>query len=100
MTRKRRITRGINYCPNCWRNRPCGRRANFFGVMTYDADGERKMHLMRFLLFALLAATSITAGAAHGDVRLAGVFGDHMVLQQRAPLPVWGWADPGERVTV
>jgi sialate O-acetylesterase len=34
------------------------------------------------------------------DVRLPAIFGDHMVLQQEAALPVWGWADPGERVTV
>lgn len=28
------------------------------------------------------------------------IFGDHMVLQQDAKLPVWGWADAGEKVTV
>lgn len=36
----------------------------------------------------------------HADVKLAGIFGDHMVLQQGIMDPVWGWADPGERVTV
>ena len=35
-----------------------------------------------------------------GAVRLAGVFGDQMVLQRDVPVPVWGWADPGEAVTV
>src|SRR5580704_7525535 len=34
------------------------------------------------------------------DVKLAGIFGDHMVLQQGVTLPVWGWADRGEQVTV
>lgn len=34
------------------------------------------------------------------DVSLPAIFGDHMVLQQGAPLPVWGKADPGEAVTV
>ncbi|HEX3797373.1 MAG TPA: sialate O-acetylesterase [Verrucomicrobiae bacterium] len=36
----------------------------------------------------------------HATVRLPAIFGDHMVLQQEAKLPVWGWAAPGETVTV
>ncbi len=38
--------------------------------------------------------------AASADVRLPSVFGDHMVLQREMPVPVWGWAAPGEKVTV
>lgn len=34
------------------------------------------------------------------DVKLPRLFGDHMVLQRDQPLPIWGWADPGEKVTV
>jgi sialate O-acetylesterase len=34
------------------------------------------------------------------DVSLPKVFGSHMVLQRERPLPIWGWADPGEEVTV
>ncbi|MFD1144165.1 sialate O-acetylesterase [Larkinella insperata] len=34
------------------------------------------------------------------DVRLPKVFGSHMVLQRRKAVPVWGWSDPGEKVTV
>lgn len=41
-----------------------------------------------------------TADLAHGDVRLGTPFEDHAVLQRDKPLPVWGWADPGERVRV
>ena len=37
---------------------------------------------------------------AAADVKLPGVFGDHMVLQRELPVPVWGWADPAETVTV
>ncbi|HTL51586.1 MAG TPA: sialate O-acetylesterase, partial [Planctomycetota bacterium] len=33
-------------------------------------------------------------------MRLAALFSDHMVLQRDHPLPVWGWAKPGETVTV
>lgn len=37
---------------------------------------------------------------AFADVRVSHVFGSHMVLQRRKPVPVWGWADAGEKVTV
>jgi sialate O-acetylesterase len=33
-------------------------------------------------------------------VRLPAVISDHMVLQRGAQAPVWGWADPGEAVSV
>ncbi|MDD4102191.1 MAG: 9-O-acetylesterase, partial [Kiritimatiellae bacterium] len=34
------------------------------------------------------------------DVRLPNIFNNDMVLQQGIKLPVWGWAEPGEKVTV
>lgn len=34
------------------------------------------------------------------DVRLHPLFSDHTVLQRGKPVPVWGWADPGESVRV
>ncbi len=33
-------------------------------------------------------------------LRLPAVFGDHLVLQQGQPIPVWGWAAPGAKVEV
>ena len=47
------------------------------------------------LLFTLCNVTALWA-----DVKPAALFGDHMVLQQGMSVPVWGWADPGEQVTV
>jgi sialate O-acetylesterase len=38
--------------------------------------------------------------SALADVELASIFGDSMVLQRELPVPVWGWAEPGEKVTV
>ena len=52
---------------------------------------------IRFWCVAWLSLWSLTAGA---QVRLPQVFGDHMVLQRDQPLPIWGWAQPRERVTV
>lgn len=40
------------------------------------------------------------AGAARADVRVPSVVGDNMVMQQGRKARVWGWAEPGERVTV
>ncbi len=40
------------------------------------------------------------AGPARADVKLPNVLGSHMVLQRDMPVPVWGWADAGEEVTV
>ncbi|MEK0447011.1 MAG: hypothetical protein RLZZ399_2332 [Verrucomicrobiota bacterium] len=40
------------------------------------------------------------SGAVQADVRLPAVVSDHMVLQAGKPAAVWGWADPGEKVSV
>lgn len=40
------------------------------------------------------------ATAVQADVKLPAIFGSHMVLQQNQPINVWGWAEPGESVTV
>lgn len=53
---------------------------------------------MRTLLAATILA--ISAGTAHADVRLPAIFGNHMVLQQKVEAPIWGWADPGESITI
>lgn len=47
-----------------------------------------------FVVFLLVAAT------AHADVILAPLFTDHAVLQRDKPVPVWGRAASGERITV
>jgi sialate O-acetylesterase len=49
---------------------------------------------------AIISALVLVASFAHADVRLPALFSDHMVLQQGQPVPVWGWSDPGESITV
>jgi sialate O-acetylesterase len=51
-------------------------------------------------LIALTAMLAFAAGSAFADVKMPTVFGDNMVLQRDRAIPVWGWADPGEAVTV
>lgn len=56
----------------------------------------------RSLALALILAVGAAVGAAVGraDVRLASIFGDHMMLQRDQPIRVWGRAEPGEAVRV
>ncbi len=52
----------------------------------------------RVAVASILIATS--AVGAHADVGMPAIFGDGMVLQRDASVPVWGWATPGERIRV
>jgi hypothetical protein len=53
--------------------------------------------MKRLLATLLLVSPAPFATAA---VRLPALFSKHLVLQAGRPAPVWGWADPGEAVTV
>ena len=58
----------------------------------------------RFFPIALFIVVAIVAIStplrAIADVRLPKVIDSHMVVQRDRPLPIWGWADAGEEVTV
>ena len=51
---------------------------------------------LRSTLYAFL----LVAATGHAEVRLPAVFGDHLILQQQTSARIWGWADPGEQVTL
>jgi sialate O-acetylesterase len=46
------------------------------------------------------ASLLLAAPVAHATVRLPALVGSHMVLQRGRPVPVWGWAAPGEQVSI
>ncbi len=48
----------------------------------------------------VLAVVLALAGVLSADVRLPSIISDNMVLQQGKAVPIWGWADAGEAVTV
>jgi sialate O-acetylesterase len=48
----------------------------------------------------LLILLVVVCRSANADVTLHGLFTDHMVLQRDMPVPVFGKAEPGEKVTV
>ncbi len=52
-----------------------------------------KLLLTPFVLLVLLSQAS-------ADVSLPSVIDNHMVLQREMPVPIWGWADAGEAVSV
>ncbi len=54
-----------------------------------------KLRTVVFVTLALLLASNVEA-----KVRLPKLIGDRMVLQRDCELNIWGWADPGENVTV
>ncbi len=49
------------------------------------------------IIAALLACICFAAVA---DVKLPAIISDNMVLQQNSSVTIWGWANPGEKVTV
>jgi sialate O-acetylesterase len=52
------------------------------------------------LRIGLLLVAHLFQSPANAAVRLPRIFSDGMILQRDQPVPVWGWADPGEVVTV
>ncbi|MHC5023164.1 MAG: sialate O-acetylesterase [Planctomycetota bacterium] len=49
---------------------------------------------------AILLLVAALASPVAADVSLPAVIADHMVLQQQTDVAVWGWAAPGETVSV
>ncbi|MFO8014382.1 MAG: sialate O-acetylesterase [Phycisphaerae bacterium] len=53
------------------------------------------------VLILVLALVPMSVGCAQtAPVRLPEVLADHMVVQRGIEVPIWGWTDPGARVTV
>ena len=48
----------------------------------------------------LAALYALLCSNLWADVSLPALFSDHMVVQREMPIYVWGWADPGESVSV
>lgn len=55
---------------------------------------------MNRLLRIAILLLPICALPLRAEVRVSGLFSDGVVLQRAQPVPVWGWAEPGEAITV
>ena len=54
----------------------------------------KKQWLIRIMIVASLGSPVLA------EVRLPTLFSDNMVLQQGVPIPIWGWGQLNEQVTV
>ena len=55
------------------------------------------LHIAVWISISLSVAID---AAARAEVSLPGVIGSRMVVQRTSPINIWGWAEPGEAVTV
>ena len=49
----------------------------------------------KILLFSIFMTTLL-----HAEVKLPGIFSDHMVIQRNQPIKIWGSAAKGEKITI
>ncbi|MCG8598656.1 MAG: sialate O-acetylesterase, partial [Verrucomicrobiales bacterium] len=54
----------------------------------------------RLFYFLPLFLTIVSAKSEEVPFRFAGIFSDNAVLQRDAPVPVWGFANPGETISI
>lgn len=55
---------------------------------------------MRKFSGVLLLLLLPVAGSGAAEVRLPHIISDHTVLQREAPIHIWGWSEPEEKITV
>ncbi|HVN04442.1 MAG TPA: sialate O-acetylesterase [Bryobacteraceae bacterium] len=48
----------------------------------------------------LVLALAVCPQLGRGEARLPAILSSHMVLQRGMPIHIWGWSDPGEKITV
>ena len=58
------------------------------------------MKKAKAFLIIICLCFSLAVQIAAADVKLPAVFADNMVLQRKTKAPVWGWADPGEKIRI
>ena len=63
-------------------------------------DGELAWSTRMMKRWLLLTGIICVSVPVRADVKLPAIFGNEMVIQRETKAPVWGWADPGEKVTV
>ena len=50
--------------------------------------------------FFIILGLALLSMAVHSQISLNHIFGNNMVLQRDKPVKIWGWAAPGENVTI
>ena len=91
-------TIGTNRLPTVSQGLPAPARESSLPLPSRQERCSMRKWLSSSVVSLLVVASSVPQ--AQADVKLPKVIGSHMVLQRDRPLPIWGWADPGEEVTV
>src|SRR5579883_3436216 len=68
--------------------------------MTNFLSNSRLGYLSLLLILVATLIVQAPSHAAQANPFLSPLFSDNMVLQRDQPIPIWGWADPGQTVTV
>ncbi len=63
-------------------------------------EKSNKLSIVNSILFTLFFCSIFCSSTVFAEVKLARIFSDHVVLQRQKPLPVWGWANANESVSV
>jgi sialate O-acetylesterase len=58
------------------------------------------INIMKHTHAFITALLLLPLAAQAAELKLAALFSDHMVLQCDKPVPIWGWAPAGEKITV
>ena len=58
----------------------------------------KKHHFLNLLIIVLVSL--FTCQDLHSAAKVAGIFSDNMVLQRGVNAPIWGTANPGEKIVV
>jgi len=58
---------------------------------------KRNRNTLQILLFC---SALLFCCKCYAVIKLPALFADHMVLQQRSKVPIWGWGSPGEEISI
>ena len=64
------------------------------------SEKSNNLFCLKSILTMLFFCFVLGSSTVFGEVKLARLFSDHVVLQRQKPIPVWGWANPNESVNV
>jgi sialate O-acetylesterase len=55
---------------------------------------------MKYLSKIVFILALFLPGFLHAQIRLPAIISDNMILQQNAKVALWGWASPGEKISI
>ena len=69
------------------------------GALTFHRNRLRPRPARLFTVCAEIATLLALRAPAKSEVRIPKILSSHAVLQRDQPIHIWGWAEPGERVS-